>query len=344
METKTDPFDKVLNALANYKEKEISVPELARLLGVESPTLNAKFRRQKKGSPVVKGSYRNHINYKTALELALKHEYAIRGYPTIEEVSKQTDILYGTIKARCKKGFGGRKIDARVDLTKKWRIHPEEITNPQGPITGRLKLSVLEEISNVKEVSDAKETLIIEVSEDYDPEQLEEIKSEHYKRCLPLEDKPIINPFPNLPSTVSPVIYTSVKKEPKPKKPVQYALPALLPLPIEQFTLPPPPPQHIRIIKSEYPPQEKAQEEYMPSRKKSSFQEPHEEQDSLIYYKWDNPPRLDKSAVGRKIEFRGRIGTIEKFLDDRFRPQIRACFPTAKEEELRHVNLLVRAR
>lgn len=115
-----DGYEKVAAELGKYKGSTISVPELSGLLGVKTTTINARFRRQ--GIPVTTIGRTNYVRGELALPLVDAHKYALKGWPTLEEVSRATRIKTGTLKARCEKG----KLEGHVDLTKRLRVNPDE--------------------------------------------------------------------------------------------------------------------------------------------------------------------------------------------------------------------------
>jgi hypothetical protein len=117
----TDAYEKVVAELEKRKDSTISVPELSELLGVKPTTINARFRRL--GTPIITVGRTNYVRGELARPLADLHQYALRGWPTLQEVSRQTGIKTGTLKARCEKG----KLEAFIDLTKRLRINPAEV-------------------------------------------------------------------------------------------------------------------------------------------------------------------------------------------------------------------------
>lgn len=117
----TDGYEKVIAELEKYKDSTISVPELSRLLDVKTTTINARFRRA--GIQANTIGRTNFIPGALALSLADLHKYALKGWPTLQEVSRMTGIKNGTLKARCEKG----KLENHIDLTKRLRINPAEV-------------------------------------------------------------------------------------------------------------------------------------------------------------------------------------------------------------------------
>ena len=117
----TDAYEKVVAEIEKRKDSTISVPELSELLGVKPTTINARFRRL--GTPVTIIGRTNYVRGELALTLADLHQYALRGWPTLQEVSRLTGIKTGTLKARCEKG----KLEGHIDLTKRLRINPAEV-------------------------------------------------------------------------------------------------------------------------------------------------------------------------------------------------------------------------
>lgn len=116
----TDAYEKVVAELEKRKDSTISVPELSELLGVKPTTINARFRRL--GTPIITVGRTNYVRGELALPLADLHQHALRGWPTLHDVSRRTGIKTGTLKARCEKG----KLESYVDLTKRLRINPAE--------------------------------------------------------------------------------------------------------------------------------------------------------------------------------------------------------------------------
>jgi hypothetical protein len=118
-----DGYEKVVVEIEKYREATISVPVLSRLLGVKTTTINARFRRE--GITPSTIGRTNYIPGDIALSLADMHRYALKGWPTLQQVSRTTGIKNGTLKARCEKG----KLEGYVDLTKRLRINPAEVPN-----------------------------------------------------------------------------------------------------------------------------------------------------------------------------------------------------------------------
>ncbi|MDB6021470.1 MAG: hypothetical protein JWQ04_1327 [Pedosphaera sp.] len=116
-----DGYEKAVEELEKCKGSTISVPELSQLLGVKTTTINARFRRE--GTQVITIGRTNYIRGELALPLVDLHKYALKGWPTLQEVSRLTAIKTGTLKARCEKG----KLEAFVDLTKRLRLNPDEV-------------------------------------------------------------------------------------------------------------------------------------------------------------------------------------------------------------------------
>ncbi|HZV33270.1 MAG TPA: hypothetical protein VFB72_01735 [Verrucomicrobiae bacterium] len=117
----TDGYEKVVLEIEKYRDATISVPMLSRLLGVKTTTINARFRRE--GILPNTIGRTNFIPGEIALSLADMHRHALKGWPTLHEVSRLTGIKTGTLKARCEKG----KLEGYVDLTKRLRINPAEV-------------------------------------------------------------------------------------------------------------------------------------------------------------------------------------------------------------------------
>lgn len=117
----TDGYEKVVLEIEKYRDATISVPMLSRLLGVKTTTINARFRREGVQANTIGRT--NFIPGEIALSLADMHRYALKGWPTLHEVSRLTGIKTGTLKARCEKG----KLEGYVDLTKRLRINPAEV-------------------------------------------------------------------------------------------------------------------------------------------------------------------------------------------------------------------------
>jgi hypothetical protein len=120
-----DSYGKVISAIQKAQTSTISVPELSKLLGVKATTLNARFRRERKTTKTVGRT--NFIPLELALNLAALHKYALLGWPTLQQASHFTGVKTGTIKARCEKG----RLEGHMDLTKRLRINPAELTNLQ---------------------------------------------------------------------------------------------------------------------------------------------------------------------------------------------------------------------
>jgi hypothetical protein len=123
----SDGYEKAV--LEIEKKESISVPELSRLLGVKTTTINARFRRE--GIQPELAGRTNFIPCDVALSLANMHQYALKGWPTLQDVSRATGIKTGTLKARCEKG----KLEAYVDLTKRLRVNPADMPSlsPRNP-------------------------------------------------------------------------------------------------------------------------------------------------------------------------------------------------------------------
>ncbi len=116
-----DSYARVLIELQRGQSPTVSVPRLSRLLGVNSTTLNARFRRR--GVSVTLAGRTSFIPSGLAVELARLHRYALLGWPTLEEASRVTGVKPGTLKARCEKGW----LEGHIDLTKRLRINPSEL-------------------------------------------------------------------------------------------------------------------------------------------------------------------------------------------------------------------------
>lgn len=115
-----DNYERVVAELERYRGTTISVPELSEFLGVKTTTINARFRRE--GISVKTVGRTNYVPGELAIPLVDMHKYALRGWPTLQEVSRVSGIKTGTLKARCEKG----KLEGYVDLTKRLRINPDE--------------------------------------------------------------------------------------------------------------------------------------------------------------------------------------------------------------------------
>ncbi len=116
-----DSCARVLLELQRGESSSISVPRLSRLLGVNSTTLNARFRRR--GIPVTLVGRTSFVPAALAVELARLHRYALLGWPTLQEASRATGVKPGTLKAQCEKG----RLEGHIDLTKRLRINPAEL-------------------------------------------------------------------------------------------------------------------------------------------------------------------------------------------------------------------------
>ncbi|HEV2394703.1 MAG TPA: hypothetical protein VG146_20315 [Verrucomicrobiae bacterium] len=128
-----DCYSQVLAAIQNERRTAIAVPELSKLIGVKTTTLNARFRRRQIAASTVGRT--NFIPVDLALELAELHKYALAGWPTLEQASRLTGIRAGTIKARCEKG----QLEGHVDLTKRLRINPAELQQARWRKIGEYK-------------------------------------------------------------------------------------------------------------------------------------------------------------------------------------------------------------
>jgi hypothetical protein len=118
-----DSYARVLLELQGGRSPGVSVPHLSRLLGVNSTTLNARFRRH--GISVTLVGRTSFIPAALAVELARLHRYALLGWPTLQEASRVTGQKPGTLKAHCEKG----RLEGHIDLTKRLRINPAELGN-----------------------------------------------------------------------------------------------------------------------------------------------------------------------------------------------------------------------
>ena len=115
-----DHYENVVAEIERRKEATISVPELSQMLGVKPTTINARFRRD--GTPVSTIGRTNFVRVDLALPLVDLHKYALKGWPTLQEISEATGVKTGTLKARCEKG----KLENYIDLTKRLRVNPDE--------------------------------------------------------------------------------------------------------------------------------------------------------------------------------------------------------------------------
>ena len=116
-----DLYTDTINRLQVCRDSSISIPELSRLLGVKSTTLNARLRRQRIAVRTVGRT--NFVPGDLALKLAELHKHALIGWPTLRQASQICGIKPGTIKARCEKG----QLESCVDLTKRLRINPADL-------------------------------------------------------------------------------------------------------------------------------------------------------------------------------------------------------------------------
>ncbi len=126
MEPRPEAYERVVSIIEENRGSIISVPALAKLLGVKPTTLNAKFRREQVEVQTVRRT--NYIPYELALRLVELHKYALFGWPTLQEASAITTVKDGTLKARCVRKENSR---AYIDLTKRLRINPAALEKLQ---------------------------------------------------------------------------------------------------------------------------------------------------------------------------------------------------------------------
>jgi len=118
-----DTYAQIISGIQKHQASTISVPQLSKLLGVKSTTLNARFRRQQTALRTIGRT--SFVPVELALNLAALHKYALLGWPTLQEASYLTGVKAGTIKARCEKG----RLEGYRDLTKRLRINPAALEN-----------------------------------------------------------------------------------------------------------------------------------------------------------------------------------------------------------------------
>lgn len=126
-------YEEVRNLVGGFPDALVSVPYLGRLLEVDSPTLNAKLRRDK--IKVTLNGRTSYIPKDLALKLVEGHKYALMGWITVKEAGALIGIRPETIKARCNTG----RLNGYVDLTKRLRVNPEDIRGIRlrdGSLTG----------------------------------------------------------------------------------------------------------------------------------------------------------------------------------------------------------------
>jgi len=121
--TRRDSYAQIISGIQQTRASTISVPQLSKLLGVKSTTLNARFRRQQMTLKTIGRT--NFIPVDLALDLAAVHKYALLGWPTLQQASHLTGVKTGTIKAKCEKG----RLEGHKDLTKRLRINPADLEN-----------------------------------------------------------------------------------------------------------------------------------------------------------------------------------------------------------------------
>jgi hypothetical protein len=117
----SNSYEQVVSFIESRNGSGIAVPELSRLLGVKTTTLNARFRRAH--IPVRTVGRTNFVPAEVAISLAALHRYALMGWPTVQAASQVIGIKPCTLKARCEKG----QLEGHLDLTKRLRINPLEL-------------------------------------------------------------------------------------------------------------------------------------------------------------------------------------------------------------------------